>query len=245
MELTEAINTFAVRLYEWSQRDFLREMEAGCPMLSLIAQNYPSVGGFVSWNKMLSTSDRARVAKAFTLRTQPNAARLKIEVTSDETRKWGELFYEHESNFLHNVFYMATADRSASSYRALDVDSLLDKIVALLLGRQEKVTRNRSGVRWVRKNGDWKTLTEFKFERRRERLSFNSQFIRKDGGLIIESGFGPYPRDLLSLYGIYNSTVVMVPSQADSEPMAKAMTKIAIYFVSHAEPFLEGLGIDD
>jgi hypothetical protein len=48
MDLTEAQNTFALRLYEWSQHDFLRELEAGCPLLSLIGQHNRRIGGLVS-----------------------------------------------------------------------------------------------------------------------------------------------------------------------------------------------------
>ena len=245
MDLINAMDVFAMRLYKWAQDDFLREMESGCALLSLIAKNNPSVGGFVSWNKTLSTSDRKCVAKALTRMTHPNAAQLKGEGFYDETRRWTELCYQYKSNYQHNYFYLATADRSASTFRPLDVNSCLDQIVFLLSNKKEKTIRSKSRVRWSCKVDDWKIITDFIFEKRRERLCFKCQIVRKDGDLIKESGFGPFPRDLLSLYGIYNGTMAMVPSQADSEPMASAMVQLAVHFVSHAEELLVGLGVND
>ena len=80
--------------------------------------------------------------------------------------------------------------------------------------------------------------------RRNEQLSFEYQFIRKDGAPIRgHPAQGPFPRTMLLFYGLYNSSVV-VPSAVDSAPMAKALAKLAEYFVAQADPFFDGLGVN-
>jgi len=37
----------------------------------------------------------------------------------------------------------------------------------------------------------------------------------------------------------------MVPSQKDSEPMARVMARLAEYFVAQADPLFAGLGVED
>src|SRR6266478_2676054 len=97
MNLTDALNTFALRLYDWSWRDFLRELEADCPLLRPIGQHQRSIGGLVSWNKSLSSADRRQLARAMTLLFHENARKLKGETITDAVRAWGDAFYEQTS----------------------------------------------------------------------------------------------------------------------------------------------------
>ena len=49
MQITKAENLFATRLYDWSFRDLVRELEEGCPLLCTIGLNNRSIAAFVAW----------------------------------------------------------------------------------------------------------------------------------------------------------------------------------------------------
>src|SRR6266404_3854008 len=97
MELKQAENTFAVRLYEWSFRDFVRELEEGCPLLSTLGLNNRYVAAFVSWNETLSLRERYAVARGLTRSIHKNAVRLKGEIITDEDRYWYRMVSEQRS----------------------------------------------------------------------------------------------------------------------------------------------------
>jgi hypothetical protein len=78
MVLEQAMNAFAVRLYEWSLRDFIRELEEGCPLMSTLGLNNRSVAAFVAWNESLSLKERSPLARALARRCHKNA----LKVTS-------------------------------------------------------------------------------------------------------------------------------------------------------------------
>lgn len=245
MDLTTAQNRFAVRLYEWSQRDFIRELQEGCPLVSLLGLNNRRMAAFVTWNETLSSAERKAMAIALTRSCHENAARLKGEISSDAETKWNQTFYERTTGFMEQLPPLETANRNNSDYRPVNPDACLDTLLQSLSPVMGKVSRQKSKVICKRQVGDWKIVTEFTFSRRDEMLFFEYQFIRKDGVPIRgHPAQGPFPRTMLLFYGLYNSSV-SVPSAADSEPMAKAIAKLAEYFVSQADPLFEGLGVND
>jgi hypothetical protein len=246
MELVAAQNVFALRLYEWSQHDFLRELEAGCPLLSLITQNNRRIGALVFWNQSLSSAERQRLANALTMLSHDHARHLKGEVTSEEVNYWKEQVYKQTTMHMDDLPPLETSDTSLPTFRPVDIDGCLDILAGSLSPVLGKVSKRRSGVRCLRMIGDWKIITEFTYERWHKNLTCVHQFIRKDDRSKIptpEIGPKPFPRSLLLFWGVYNRTVVAVESQADSEPMAKAMAKFAEHFVSQADPLFLGLGI--
>jgi len=246
MELAEAQNAFALRLYDWSKNDFHRELEAGCPLLFLIGQNNRRIGGFVAWNKTLSSGERHSLANALTMLSHDNARCLKGEVIGEEIKYWKEQEYNQTTLHMNNLPPLKSSDKSLPTFRPVDVDGCLNILadsIPLILG---KVSRRRSSVRCLRIVGDWKIITEFTYERWRKNLICVHQFIRDDDKSKIptpEIGPKPFPRSLLLFWGVYNRTVVSVESQTDSESMAKAMVKFAEHFVSQADPLFSGLDI--
>src|SRR4051812_5000013 len=100
MDLETAQNTFAVRLYEWSQRDFVRELEEGCPLISSLGLNQRWMAAFVEWNETLSSPERKALVIALTRLCHENAARLKGEVPSAADKHWNQMSYEQMANRL-------------------------------------------------------------------------------------------------------------------------------------------------
>jgi len=245
MNLNEAQNTFAVRLYEWSLRDFLRELESGCPLMSMVGLNNYHVAGFVAWTKTLSLADRQALANALVRYAHEHAASLKGEaLTEQEAKRWNKPFYEQSTIHMHQLPPLTSADRTLPTFQPVNPDHCLDALAASISPVLGKPRRRRSSVHCTRKFGGWKIATEFTFLRRDENLRFEYQFVRKDGAPIIGHSCVPFPphRTLFFFYGV-SMTSVVVPSEQDSEPMAKVMAKLAEYFVSQAEPLFEGLGL--
>src|SRR6266568_8095103 len=112
MDHRKAQDLFAVRLYDWSFRDFVRELEEGCPLLSTLGLNNRRVAAFVAWNETLCLKERHRLAKALTRRCHENAARLKGEVITDEDKNWYQTSHERTTFQMHQLPPLATADRS-------------------------------------------------------------------------------------------------------------------------------------
>jgi hypothetical protein len=93
---------------------------------------------------------------------------------------------------------------------------------------------------------DWKVITEFTFQRRARDLDYTFIFVRRDDQHkypVPQAGPELIPRSLFLCYGIYTHTVVSVESEADSEPMAHAMTRLAEHFVTRTSPLFVELGI--
>jgi hypothetical protein len=246
MDLATAQDTFAVRLYEWSRRDFLRELQEGCPLMSTLGLNNRHVAAFVAWNETLSSSERRALALALTRRFHENAVRLKAEVLSEADKAWGRVVYEQTFLFMEKLPPLPTAERVDPDFKPVNPGRCLDTLTECLSPEMGRRRRLRSGVVCTRKLGEWKIVTEFTFLRRNTELSFVYQFIRKDGDRVTEPhpAQGPFPRTMLLFYGISNSSVT-VPSEKDSDPMANAIAKLAEYFVVRAEPLFAGLGAND
>lgn len=247
MDLATAQNIFAVRLYEWSQRDFYRELEEGCPLLSTLGLNERSMAAFVAWNETLSTPQRKALAIALTRRCHENARKLKGEVLTKSDEDWYRIRYEKITFYRENLVpALISADKYRPGFRALDPDECLDSLAGYLSPIMGKPTRKWSKVICTRRLGDWRIVTEFRFLRRDQFLNFEYQFIRKDGVPINNShpAQGPFPRTLLLFYGLSDSKVT-VPSAEDSDLMARVMAKLAEYFVAQADPLFAGLGIND
>jgi hypothetical protein len=246
MDLTTAQNNFAIRLYEWSQRDFIRELEEGCPLLSTLGLNNRDMAAFVAWNETLSSKERRSLAIALTRRCHENAARIKGEVLTEEDKAWHRASYRETRVHLERLPPLPTAERLDPEFRAVDPDHCLDALMGCLSPIMGKASRRHSKVLCTLHLRDWKIITDFTFLRRDQFLNFEYQFIRKDGAPI-KTGHpaqGPFPRTMLAFYGLYHS-LVRVPSEKDSEPMARVMARLAEYFVARAAPLFEGLGVDD
>jgi hypothetical protein len=245
MDLTTAQNRFAVRIYEWSQKDFIRELQEGCPLLSSLGLNNRTMAAFAVWNETLSSAERKALAIALIRRCHVNAARLKGEILSEEQKRWHQAVYEQTFHIQKQLPPLETANRDNPDFRPVNPDVCLDVLVQSLAPVMGRVSRQKSKVICKRQVGDWKIVTEFTFLRRDEQLSFEYQFIRKDGAPIRgHPAQGPFPRTMLLFYGLYNSSV-HVPSAADSGPMARVMAKMAEYFIAQAGPLFAGLNIDD
>lgn len=247
MDLTTAQNIFAVRLYEWSQLDFIRELEEGCPLLSTLGLNNRSMAAFVLWNETLSSQQRKALAIALTRRCHENARKLKGEVLTEFDKEWQQIRYEQITRYRdEEIPALKSADKSRPGFRPVNPDECLDSLVGYLSPIMGKPSRKKSKVICTRKLDEWRIVTEFTFLRRDQFLQFEYQFIRKDGVPLkyAHPAQGPFPRTLLFFYGLSFSTV-MVPSADDSEPMAKVTAKLAEYFVAQADPLFEGLGVRD
>lgn len=248
MNLSDAHNVFAIRLYEWSQHDLLRELEADCPLLSLVGLNNRRVAAFVEWNKTLSTDQRLALSKSLTALCHENARRLKGETITETIERWKDIEYRQTSHYMGILPPLKTSDRTLPTFRPIDPDACLyclsTFVSPAVLGEP---SRRKSMVRCARKIGDWKLITDFTFERRAKNLCCTFQFVRRDNKSEVppvENGPHPFPRSLFLFYGVYNRTVVGAESQADSEPMARGMVKLAEHFVAQADPLFAGLGID-
>ena len=244
MNLKEAQDTFAVRLYRWSLRDFLREINEGCPLLSLVGLNDRLVAAFVSWVKAMSQADREIVAQALPRLAHEHATALLGEALSEKERHfWNMKSHREKELRMHELPPLTTGDQSLPGFRPVNPDRCLDALVSCLAPVLGRVSRRKSAVFATRKVGDWKIITEFTFRRGDRELFFEYQFVRKDGTRFIGLG-GPFPRTLFRFYGV-STTMVRVPSEADSSPMAGVIATLAEYFVSQADPLFVGLGMDD
>lgn len=188
---------------------------------------------------------------ALTRWTHENAVRLKGEMLTEADKAWYRTVNEHMCLDYVNEHVLPTpdSDPTASDFRPVNPDACLDALAASLSPEMGKPSRRgRSKLRCTRHLGDWRIVTEFTFWRKRmqEDLSFVYQFIRKDGGPVLNGhpAQGPFPRSMLLFYGISNSSVA-VPAEKHSEPMARAIAKLAEYFVLRADPLFQGLGIND
>jgi hypothetical protein len=243
VKLLEAVDTFAVRLYDWSVTDLIRDLNAGCPQIALVGLNNRRLAAFTAWNEMLSARERKSLASALTRRAHERAARVKGEVITEEDRFWFQANYEQTSIFMEQLPPLAYSDQTLSTFKPIDPSQCLDVIQKCISPTLGSFRRRQSSLLCTRVFNDWKVITEFNFRRRDRELSFEYQFIRSDGLPILEIT-PSIPRSLFMFYGIYASTV-QVPSQYHGQPMAEAMVKLAEYFLEHADGLFAGLGISD
>jgi hypothetical protein len=242
MNLAEAMDVFVLRLYDWSLRDFSRELRLDCPLLSSVGLNNRTIAAFVMWANRLTMEERFSLARALVKLDHQKPSVLRCETFTEEDKMW----YYRTSEQMRTSDRMpplATADVSSPTFRDVNPDECLDAIIAALPPVMGRASRRKSAIHCTRKVGDWKLISEFTFGRRDKELSLEFQFVRKDGTRIIGHD-SSFPRSPFAFYGVY-STILQVPSQQDSEPMAKVMVKLAEHFVSQADPLFEGLNIDD
>jgi hypothetical protein len=242
MKLEEALDTFALRLYDWSLQDFIRELKSGCPILSLVGLNNRSVRGLLSWAKTLSSNECLELAVALVRRCHEYAAELKGEVILQRDKYWHQACYEGIA--IHKDQLPPLPSVMAPTFCPVDPDDCLNVLSVSLNPIMGRISRSKSRIVTKKIVGDWKIETIFIFSRRDLDLRFEYQFVRKDGQPVREVGIRPYPRTLFLFYGV-SETAVNVPAQADSEPMAKTISKLAEYFLWQANPLFDGIGIDD
>lgn len=244
MDLINAQNTFARRLYDWSLSDFRREINEGFPLLSSVGLNNRSVAAFVDWIREMHPDQQRILTRVLVWRAHKNAANLRGErMSKAEAESWNEEFYTEITTRMHRFPPLRTADRTLPTFKPVDTAECLKLLFSLLSPALGKPVCKKSGVFAAKMLGDWKIISEFTFDRGDTTLSLEYQFIRKDGRPIIGHD-SPFPRNPFWFYGVTH-TGVSVPSLADSEPMAKAMAKLAEHFVAHADPLFSGLGIND
>ncbi len=246
MLLKDANNRFAQKLYAWSQRDFLRELEEDCPLLRQIGFHKMRIGGFAKWNETLHSPERKQLALALTKRAHINAVKLNGEMMTTAEKRLCDDCVDYSTIYMRTLPPLSTAGESSPTYVPISKEVLFKDLIAVI-PQELGVVKSRIKIVSCRKrvNEDWSILTEFRFDVRRRDLSFEYQFIRKDGKRNDEIGTGPFPRTLLLFYGLYNPTIVFVPSKSDSKPMAQAMVNLAVHFVRQANPLFSGLGCND
>jgi hypothetical protein len=233
MELEQAKIELRARIHNWAQQDFLREVEEGFPLLSLIRLHHRSVGAFILWSNSLTLTERYEMARALT------------KVPDD--LKWHKLRMDNMTSHLRLVPPLTNADKTHPGYQPIDPDNCLDNVTNLLSPFWTNKSRKKSSVTCSRKVGDWKLVTEFQFWRGRNALEYRHFFFRKDHMPPHFSWFATrfvLADDLLKLYGIH-AAKINVPSMADSKPMAEAMVKFAEHFALASEPLFAGLGAED
>jgi hypothetical protein len=244
MDLSTAIDAFALRLYDWSLTDLLRELAEGCPLMSLVGLNNRYVAAFVSLVRTLSPEERANWARMLTRRTHERAATLRGEALGrQEQRDWDMNFHQEVSMRIESLPPLTTFDQGLFSFKPVEPNHCLESLGRYLSPILGTPKRRKLRIDATRKLGDWKLITEFTFYKPDRFLFFEYQFVREDGQRTIGHD-SPFPRDLFMFYGLTKTSVV-VPSQADSEPMAQAMAKLAEHFVAQAEALFSGLGLND
>jgi hypothetical protein len=244
MELAKALDQFAVRLMEWSLQAFIRELDEGCPLLSLVGLNNYSVAGFVSWVGTLSAAEREAFARAQIRYAHEHAAMLcGVPLTKEERDYWNHKFYMGVTTHKDLLPPFINADYRLPTFKPVNPDNCLNILLSSLSPALGKAVRRKSKVYAWRQIGDWKLISEFTFSRREMDLCVEYQFVRKDGSPVIGHG-GLFPRNPFMFYGVW-ATVVDVPSEADNEPMAKAMATVAAHFAAQADPLFAGLNIKD
>src|SRR5262249_3279366 len=152
-------------------------------------------------------------------RSHENAARLKGEVLTEHDKRWNQALYEHTRFEYVNEHVPALTSAIDPDFQPSDPDLCISRLIAMIpaaLGRPSR--RGRSTVKCACNVSDWKVVTEFAFDRKDESLSFEYQFIRKDGVPISNPhpAQGPFPRTMLFFYGLGFSSVD-VPAQKDVE----------------------------
>jgi hypothetical protein len=244
MDLATAQNTFAIRLYDWSLLDFSREINDGCPLLSSVGLNNRHVAAVVAWLNEVPFEQREFLARALVWQAHKYAAKLRGEAMSEaEEKGWNKEFYQEVTNRMRHLPPLATANCNVPGFKPVDPAQCLQALYSSLSPMLGEPTRRKSGVRVTKKIGDWELISEFTFYRRDRELRLEYQFVRKDGRPIIGHE-SPFPRNPFWFYGV-SDTNVAVPSQADSEAMAKVMARLAEHFVSQADALFSGLGISD
>ena len=249
MNLDLALNALSVRLCDWSQARFYNEMACGCPLLSLVGLNNRRIAAFVVWSQTLSKDEQREFADSLVLFEHWYASQYRKIAITEKMRYWRKQIYEQTSARMPHLPPLATSDTAAASYRHIDPNACLDHVVRLSPPIFGKVVRSKSAVKCVHVIGDWKFITHFTFQRRAKDLDCTFQFIRKDDkhNYVVPElpGKDMFPRNIFSLFGVYNHTVVAVESEADAEPMAKALVKLAECLAEDAASLFSGLGIDD
>src|SRR5437016_4550262 len=118
MRLTEAQDRFAVRLYDWSLRDFMREMDEDFPLLSLVGLNNYTVAAFVSWVRTMRVDQRGLLAAALVRRMHEHAAAIRGEALTREERDWwNNEFYTQVTLHKESLPPFSSLDETLPSFR--------------------------------------------------------------------------------------------------------------------------------
>jgi hypothetical protein len=243
MTLNEAQNQFALRLYDWSLKDFIRELDQGCPLLSLTGLNHRWIASFVGYARLQPKSERDRLARLLVRYGHENAVNLRRQPLSRQEQDEISEFRQKISAGTHQLPPLVSADYRQPTFEDVDPIECMDLVREAIPSSLGKQSRSRLKVTAALVIGDWKLLTEFWFYKRDTFLSCEYQFVRKDGSPIIGID-KPYPRNLFMFYGLH-STMAFVPSRADALAMAPAIVKVGSHFVAQAAPLFDGLGIND
>jgi hypothetical protein len=196
----------------------------------------------VSWANALPLTERLEFAATSVRLAHEYASELNGELGSERDKYWKREFYEGTT--IHRNGLPPLPSVMAPTYCPADPGHCLDVLAASLNPIMGRISRSKSRIVTRKMIGDWKIETIFIFSRRDLDLRFEYQFVRKDGQPVREVGIRPFPRTLFLFYGV-SETAVNVPAQADSEPMAKTIAKLAEYFIWQADPLFDGIGIDD
>lgn len=244
MTLVEATNQFALRLYQWSLKDFVRELDEGCPLLSMVGLHGRFITAFVQWVQTMPREDRIHLTSCLIRRSHELAVALRGEtITAEEKRAFNEWFAREVNIRCHELPPLPSEVSEWPSNREVNPKECMNCLFGLLPPILGAAKQSKLRVQAIRQMGDWRLMTEFIFFKTEHLLSCEYQFVRSDGHRII-GHFNGYPRNLFMFYGLANTTV-RVPTQADVEPMVKVMSKLAEHFVCQAEPLFAGLGVND
>jgi hypothetical protein len=244
MKLEEATNQFASRLYDWSVRDFRREVREGFPLMSLVGLNNRAVAAFIQWVNEMPFAEQEKLIQDLPRHSHERATALRGESLSLSDAKVLNRKCFLEVNLRKDALPpLTTADWRLPTFKPIDPSHCMASIYESLPPLLGKPSRQRMRVRATKWMGDWKLITEFWFYKRDTFLFCEYQFVRRDGKPTF-GHFSEYPRNPFKFYGVYD-TFVYASSEADIEPMAKAMVKIGTHFVAQADPLFAGLGIDD
>ena len=151
MDLISAQNIFARRLYDWSLRDLMREMEEGCPLMSSVGLNNYSVAAFVSWADSMTSQERKILARALTRRAHENAAAARGEaLTRDEQEYWNKEFFTQVTTRQHSLPPFVSANECLPPFKPVDPDKCLNTLAASLSPVLGKPSRRKSSLRATR-----------------------------------------------------------------------------------------------
>jgi len=245
MHYQEADNILAVRVRDWSLQDLLREMRAGCPLLSTVKLNMRLAGGFVDWNKEMPDAFRPTIAEAMNYLGHAIAIRKFGIPVSVEAEMWSKKCDEEISKRQYRLPPLPYSDTNQPTFRRVDGYKAMELLCDNLNESFGEWRRAGYVVTCRRKFGDWKIVTTFRFEKRYPVISFQYEIKRKDMPKVREVMPYLYPRNLLLMYGIYGLSQISVPSEHDGTAMPPVIVHLAEHFLLHIDGLLADLGIDD
>jgi hypothetical protein len=248
MELAQATNQVLIRLYEWSLRDFKRELDERGPLLSLIKDHNRTIGGLLLWLPGLSAEERQKLVSASVKLGHHAAIQIAGDtITNDERVTRSKLYPYKAAFYAHFIPPLVTADKADPNFQELDPRACTRELRDILPVEFGKQRARRNGVVCTKWIGDWQLATEFGIRSSwsYKYLTYVHRLRRRDGPPVLGHHSKPRPFSLLFLYGLFANTEVSLPSAADGSPMSDAMIKFAAHFLRDSERIVDGLGIND